>query len=714
MEPLAALGLAAAVVQFVDFTKNLLLDTREIYQSGKGALQDNLQLEQICEVLKKLSAELIAKEDALVPMGESEYHLVPTKDAMGLKNLASSCKDDCDELISIMQNLSVDSGANRRWKSIKASVRNFQHKSQIKGLEDRVMKAQNMMTLHMQSAIQDQVASLSKIAVSLKQGNETLQLNQDEKLDRITRDIHYLRIHEGCQAFSLTDIEQTSNRLSECLPLQDELARLQRILSSLQFDTRPVRHSSIPEANVATFRWIFKSKFSSWLRDGDGIFWISGKAGSGKSTMMKFITDHEISNQIANEWAAPKPVIITSQRGLLQTLLFDIFRQCSTLIPLVCPKRWEVARRVGLNLDASWTIPELSACLQEIAGQNDSTVRFVLFIDGLDEFSGDYVDLCQALQSLSESRHIKLCVSSRPWNVFQDFFGQKPNTTLSIPEFTREDIRKFAQSRLGTHPRWKTCCMNEKHQRLLMQEIANRVEGVFLWAFLVTQSLREGLSNDDTMTDLQRRLRSLPTDLERLFKNLLNGVDPIYHEHMAGIIQIARCAKFPLNLELYYHHEKQSESEDYAYCQVRCLPDNEHFEALDLTGRRINSKTRGLLEVVVQFLHRTVRDFLRTREMDDFLSEKSKENLDAALDICIASLAWIKYECRIHVCGPNDDLKNEVGLRDILRYATEVTAARVDGLVKVLDGIESTIVDLSCGLSQKVDAPRIAFKRLVL
>ncbi|KAI0183877.1 hypothetical protein EV127DRAFT_254679 [Xylaria flabelliformis] len=433
-----------------------------------------------------------------------------------------------------------------------------------------------------------------------------------------------------------------------------------------------------------------------------------------------------MTNQIANEWAAPKPVVIAchyfwnsgtemqrSQQGLLQTLLFDIFQQCPTLVPLLCSKRWEMARRVGMEFEPPWTIPELSACLQEIAGQNDSMMRFCLFIDGLDEFSGDYVDLCQVLQSLAKSRHIKLCVSSRPWNVFQDFFGQNTNTMLSIHELTRDDIRRFAQSRLETHPRWKMCCMSEEHQYQLVQEIAERAEGVFLWAFLVTQSLREGLSNDDTMMDLQQRLRSLPTDLERLFKNLLNGVNPIYHEYMAGIIQITRWAKSPLNLELYYHHEKQYESDDYAYSEVQRPTLDEHFKALDLTRRRINSKTRGLLEVVstssnniqtVLFLHRTVRDFLKTREMDDFLSKKSRDNFDPALEICIALLALTKYNSKAYISCDG------VKLHDMFRYAAEVTAKRVDALVRVLDELERAIIKRSRGLAPS----RIPFRRLVL
>ena len=50
--------------------------------------------------------------------------------------------------------------------------------------------------------------------------------------------------------------------------------------------------------------------FTSWLRDGDGIFHISGKLGSGKSTLMKYLSDHTSTKQLLEEWAGKLNLVV--------------------------------------------------------------------------------------------------------------------------------------------------------------------------------------------------------------------------------------------------------------------------------------------------------------------------------------------------------------------------------------------------------------------
>jgi hypothetical protein len=77
----------------------------------------------------------------------------------------------------------------------------------------------------------------------------------------------------------------------------------------------------------------------------------------------------------------------------------------------------------------------------------DSTVCF--FIDGLDEFAGSPEELLLLIQQLrSLGPHVKLCMASRPWNVFRDAFGQEAN--LRVEDLTYNDIKTFVTSEMRT------------------------------------------------------------------------------------------------------------------------------------------------------------------------------------------------------------------------------------------------------------------------
>ena len=61
-----------------------------------------------------------------------------------------------------------------------------------------------------------------------------------------------------------------------------------------------------------------------------------------------------------------------------------------------------------------------------------------LFIDGLDEYVGDHVELIEIIRDLSDTKNIKLCVSSRPWPCFEDAFGKDSNIVYKRAPRTSE------------------------------------------------------------------------------------------------------------------------------------------------------------------------------------------------------------------------------------------------------------------------------------
>ena len=77
----------------------------------------------------------------------------------------------------------------------------------------------------------------------------------------------------------------------------------QKVLNCFSFRCIDDRRISIDGAHKKTLRWPFKRQdgntkdkwdnLPSWLENEAGIYWISGKAGSGKSTLMKYLYEHK-------------------------------------------------------------------------------------------------------------------------------------------------------------------------------------------------------------------------------------------------------------------------------------------------------------------------------------------------------------------------------------------------------------------------------------
>lgn len=493
---------------------------------------------------------------------------------------------------------------------------------------------------------------------------------------------------------------QLADRLSRLHLGCDAFARTNDVLGSLVYDTIYHRHSQIVEAHAKTFEWIFdedridiaKSStpaLSRWLQSGDGIYWISGKPGSGKSTLVKWICEQAKTFRLLQTWAGEKTLVVSthffwsvgtdmqkSQEGLLRSLLFEALRGCPSLIPQVVGGRWDEG--LGLSHQRPWTIRELRQCFTRLAAEGKHSVAFCFFVDGLDEYSGehdeDYEEVIAILQTLAKSRHVKICVSSRPWNVFQAAFSHLIGQRLKLEDLTEDDIRLFTRERLGQNPKFRKLAEREPRCETLVDDIAEAADGVFLWVFLVVRSLLQGLTNADRLSNLQRRLLLLPRDLGKLFLHMLNTTDEVYHEDQARFFTITHHAHGPLSLTTYSYID----DEDPGFAlDFDSEPEStaERLDRLIRTKIRLNAQCNGLLECIstpksadadrllemtttpprrffspvllskgyqVRFLHRTVRDFIATPEVGRLLSLRCPQNFQPSVCICLAILAEFK------------------------------------------------------------------------
>lgn len=491
------------------------------------------------------------------------------------------------------------------------------------------------------------------------------------KLEDLRREVQKRsanRAKSHSATFSEADIKTFRDRMASLTKSENTLLA-DTIVSSLNYNTRPARFDSIPQAHKDTFQWAFNSRLSDWLLSGSGTFWVSGKPGSGKSTFMKFISKHPQITKLLASWAGSADTVAVaahffwiagtpiqkSWQGLLQSLLFDLLCRHPQVVSLATPSRWAAARAGQWQTAAEpWSVPELAAALRCLATADDLPLRMCFFIDGLDEYDSNHAELCEVLRELAGSRHIKMCLSSRPWPVFERSFRGDGRESLDIHELTRDDIRKFASHQLQAQAEWAAEVSGEVtlEKAELVNRIVARADGVFLWAFFVTRSLREGLSNGEQIGDLNRRFSQLPPDLDQLFRHILEQVNPRDHPKMATILQAAAHALEPLHVELYWHLERAVDGHVPASRGPARPERPEGFATRrEQTVRSINEKTKGLLRVTydrVEFLHRTVKDFVLTKDTGEYLSSKLPADHNGFVSIASAYLGFLETTRQDH------------------------------------------------------------------
>ena len=326
------------------------------------------------------------------------------------------------------------------------------------------------------------------------------------------------------------NLERLLNGLNQAQQQEAMKQRGTAILDSLHFPEMEQRWSSIDNPYPETFGWIFEdpdSIFRAWLSSNEGLFWIRGEAGSGKSTLMKYLHSHSQTQRHLKHWAGNNPFIVAehyfwypgsdmqkSSQGLLQTLLYKVLEADKNLIPHVCEERWMTDSR---HLNHHWSHEQLLKAFERI-GANMST-KFCFFIDGLDEYHphSQHRPLVSVVKTLASCPNIKVCVSSRPGQPFNEAW-ERLNTKIKLEDLTSADIQEFTIKTLKAVSSDASCC-SDADLRDLSEGVRSKAEGVFLWVSLATGALCERLAVGQEIEQLRLCLDEFPVDLEAYFKS---------------------------------------------------------------------------------------------------------------------------------------------------------------------------------------------------
>ena len=692
MDPISALSLAANVVQFVLFAKEVIAVGRQIYRSGSSSTNEDLHL--IATDFQKLTVKLKGLSSPVGTPIEDEvwdYHPVLIRcfgadvSSSGLRTLVKQCVKIADELTTQLDKLRACPSQKSRWRTFERTMKVFWSGSKIDAIAKRLEGLRNEVDFHLmvminqnvdttrirmderfmqldqrsQKIIQQILDGPQRLTVSLDANMEDLYHRHDQS-DALVQRLHQKTI-EAINSFSSPPSDQARTRatITSLSDFRNETTITKidlditkcLFLNRLRFKQIMDREDAISDVHSETFRWIFQSvegkqdlapfdPLIPWLEGGRGCYWINGKAGSGKSTLMRFLgRNSEVQNSL-KIWTRSEPLIVASfygwrsgtdlqrsHEGLLRWLLFTILDQRQDLIPLCFPDHfYGVQEGIRSIEDVTPSVDLLMKAFRIIDMQNLHSKIF-FFIDGLDEFDGDPSMISRFLKQLSVGPTFKIIVSSRPISACIEVFEDCPN--LRLQDLTYNDIKTFVDDNIGQHERM--AMLRNEHPdeaETLVQSILSKASGVFLWVTLVVKSLREGFQNYDRLVDLQDRVDELPQELQELYLHMFQKMEARYQKQASQLLQLVTHTikvqnERPLTvLQLSFAEEGRLvqaistpiKTVDLKSLQARC-------EAME---GRLRSRCCGLIEVVkwhssstdsciyweVRVLHKSVLDFL--------------------------------------------------------------------------------------------------------
>jgi hypothetical protein len=430
--------------------------------------------------------------------------------------------------------------------------------------------------------------------------------------------------------------------------------------NSLQDPVFSNRFEQIEEAHKHTLGWFYNNPatgFKNWLIEGNGVFWISGKPGSGKSTLMKYILNDSKAKQTLSQWATTSTLVMAgfffhdrgtssyqkSFDGLLRSILHQILTAIPEFVNLVLPfyKPSDLVKSTDTLVstqndalgqdDYAWKTSDLENAFLSLIQQDKISGRACLFLDALDEYDGGHIHIAEFVESIvknSETQpfQIKICASSRDLPVFEKFFGTCPG--IRIQDWTRNDISQYIMDYLARSK------MEEYH--VLAHQISIRAEGVFLWVRLALDEIRPLFMNGDSVDNVLSALIDLPKDLEGFYQRILRKVESRYYQETYTMLQLVLCdpslsflrftlvVDFPLADEEIFsqtvpHDLSQRCKRMEIRIKSRCGGLIEIRESVESSARSVRSTAPAHVsptytEDRVQFMHQSVKEYVRVPE----------------------------------------------------------------------------------------------------
>lgn len=474
------------------------------------------------------------------------------------------------------------------------------------------------------------------------------------------------------------------------------------LLGSFTFPGMNERRNRIPEACEGTYTWVFSGldcrddiklpaeyrSFSEWLSISQAwpeprdVYWIKGKLGSGKSTLMSFllnnnetllhlsggketrIVSHFFSRTIDDK-KQRRENLKTSMTGLYLSIVGQLLLYDDDALSALASEDNCRSKTVW----SDWKQSELHRkCFQIL---ESFPHQLIIFIDALDE-ADDREALLEFITRVRTCCKARLCLASRPEEDFEDEFRKSPQ--LRLQDVTRRDIQSYVATRIDFRKKFSVY-----QQWEIIELIVKTSAGVFLWVRLVVQTVNSHFRREPhpSLESVKRLILKIPNEeMEESYSIMWDNLVRNENEgrQAACLIRVVlEAEKLPILLP--YWSEKictiwRLASEIYGTTYTESFLGNRDRKAacpetnqlLEDMRSVINHRCGGFLEIVPEAMEYDSKSFLSSERfqidcqsrvqlihptMYAFFEEKSQEML-------------LRYDGRTR-----DDLQIAIWKRDI-------------------------------------------------
>ena len=285
------------------------------------------------------------------------------------------------------------------------------------------------------------------------------------------------------------------------------------------------------------FQWVWETDVPRWLESSETVFWICGKPGSGKSTIMSYIASNQQTQQYLNKTGQLWSIlsfyfdydagnnIANTTDGMLRSLIyqlldymkdFDVGSQFQTAIARWC--------------DGSLTRPDVIDLACDVVRKIER--RFCIFVDGLDEYNGSHVDLLQTLDVIRARTTTKILLASRDLPEIRSQLGARPS--IQLQDYNVASMQAYVKAKIAEAEQYNID-FGKAFDARLQHTIIRKAEGVILWFKLAVDSVLRAINAKKSSDEIEQLVDDLPPDLERMYERIL-GTLPMHAKPECALI----------------------------------------------------------------------------------------------------------------------------------------------------------------------------------